>query len=174
MKPLINTVIQQPRWRRNATNRQTRHRAPRGDNGATTTRPHAKRRSSTHARHTMQTRPPSARQSPQERRAHRVTSTQQAPTQAHKRAQKQKRRPTPTKERAGRRSHTHTPTGLVSAPNDHDTRRISSTRSRSSSVKEMSPSGQRPAARFCARRPSRYTASDSPQPRSLHGHASNP
>lgn len=106
-KPLIKTVIQQLRWRRNATNRQTRHRAPHGGNRTTTTHPHAKHRSSTHARHTAQTRPPSARQSPQERRAHLVTSTQQAPTQAHKRAQKQKRRPTPTKERAGRRSHAH-------------------------------------------------------------------
>lgn len=107
-KPLINRVIQQPRWaqkRNQSTN--TQKACPRGGNRTATARPHAKRRSSTHARHTMQTRPPNTQQSPQERCAHRVTSTQQAPTWARKRAKVKAPPPPPTKERAGRRSHAH-------------------------------------------------------------------
>ena len=67
VKPLINRVIQQPRWRRNTTNRQTRHRAPHGGNRTATARSHAKHRSSTHARHTMQPRALHASRTPHRR-----------------------------------------------------------------------------------------------------------
>lgn len=127
-KPLINRVIQQPRWaqkRNQSTNPpRTRHTAATG-HPPHATHPHPKHRASTHARHTMQpralhasrtphrrsrslrTRTPNTQQSPQERCAHRVTSTQQAPTQAHKHAKVKAPPHTPTKERAGRRSHAH-------------------------------------------------------------------
>lgn len=78
VKPLIKTVIRQLRWRRNATNRQTRHRAPHGGNRTTTTRPHAKHRSSTHARHTMQPRALHASRTPHRRSRSLRTRTQKS------------------------------------------------------------------------------------------------
>ena len=163
-KPLINRVIQQPRWRRNATNRQTRrartmrrqqdnHHAPTRETPCVNTRAlhHADARY-TQAGHTHHQHP----------RSGTITHTHVEQI-IHTLATSQKSAAPPPQKRGKGDAHTHTTARSVSAPNDHDARRISSTRSRSASVKEMSPSGQRPAARFCARRPSRYTASDSPR-----------
>lgn len=138
VKPLINRVIQQSLAAARTRPRQTKPPEQTGRNNA----------------HTKQ------RDVPETTRAQHGTGTTSPNNSRNNKTRTQKAPPQPPQKRSGRRSHARQLGGV----NDHDARRISSTRPRSSSVKEMSPSGQRPAARFCARRPSRYAPRDSPRP----------